>query len=166
MDKTKSGGLRWVVRDSNGSLICVRMQKIEKKWNIKSLEAKAILEGMKSISNTCIQNRICFEVESDAAKSCKRHQWRVRKPGGAEEPDGCHGFNSFSLRIWCLSPLLEKHQQSSSLCCSTYLLHFFWIVPEDLPCVGKILTRFFKNIYITNGRCYHFCLDIFFFLTT
>lgn len=61
MNKSNSGGIGWIVRDSSGSLIGVGLQKIEKKWSIKSMEAKAILEGINSIANTCVQNRIRCE---------------------------------------------------------------------------------------------------------
>lgn len=66
--ETDGSWIGWVVCDSNGSLIYVDTQKIERKWNIKSLETKAILEGINSIWSTYIQNCICLEVESDSTE--------------------------------------------------------------------------------------------------
>lgn len=75
-------GSGWVVHDSNGSLICVRSKRINKKQNIKTLEAKAIfgrdefqrklfLEEMKMILDTCIQLQIPLEIEFDALEVIK-----------------------------------------------------------------------------------------------
>lgn len=65
-ERSNRGGIGWAVHDSNGSLICVCMEKIIRKWNTKTLKAKAILEGMKMIVNSCKQNQTPLEVESDA----------------------------------------------------------------------------------------------------
>lgn len=65
-EKENCRGIKWVVHDSNGSLICVGSKKINRLWNIKTLEAKAILEGMKKISSTYIHLRISLEIETDA----------------------------------------------------------------------------------------------------
>lgn len=60
------GGLGWIVRDSDGSLVYFGMQKITRKSPIQILEAKAILAGLKHIVGTCNQRSIPLEVESDA----------------------------------------------------------------------------------------------------
>lgn len=54
------------MRDPNGSLICVRIYKIRRKWSIKLLEAKTILEGIKCIFYSWSRNEITFEIESDS----------------------------------------------------------------------------------------------------
>lgn len=51
-DLAGRGGINWVVRDSEGSLIFFGMKEISQKWLIKLLEALAILEGMKCMKDT------------------------------------------------------------------------------------------------------------------
>lgn len=41
------GGLGWVIRDSNGSLIGAGYKQTNRKWPIKCMEAEAILNGIK-----------------------------------------------------------------------------------------------------------------------
>lgn len=55
-----------MVCDSNGSLINLGLQRATRKWEVKTLEAKAILEGIKLIVSTCEKNQIPLEIESDS----------------------------------------------------------------------------------------------------
>lgn len=67
MRRNRVGGawLEWI------PLICAGSKMINRKWNIKTLEAKAILEGLKKILDTCIQPWISLEIESDALEVIK-----------------------------------------------------------------------------------------------
>lgn len=83
LKKSDYDDIDWVVHDSNGSLINFRMKKIMQKLDIKILETKTILEGIKSISNTYMQNQISLQVEYDSIVVVKVlsgetedfHQW-------------------------------------------------------------------------------------------
>lgn len=64
-------GLEWVVHNSTESLICFRIQKVKRKWDIKIMEAKVILVGIKAIHQTFLQKQIELEVESNALTMIK-----------------------------------------------------------------------------------------------
>lgn len=66
------GGLGWIVRDSNGSLIGAGCKQIRRKWAIKCLEAEAILEGLKAYGSADIfegrRRMLPLVVESDSVE--------------------------------------------------------------------------------------------------
>lgn len=68
--KTKKGGMGWVVRDSNRSLICIGLRRTLKNWSIKALEAKAMWEGMKFL-HAKFGGNLSLEIESDALQLIK-----------------------------------------------------------------------------------------------
>lgn len=61
----------WILRDSSGSPICMRYKKIKKNWSVKTLEIKAIHEGLRSLhslrANYPDLTSSSIIVESDAA---------------------------------------------------------------------------------------------------
>lgn len=74
-DKQQRGGIGWILRDSSGSSINLGFRRISRKWSIKFLELKAIVEGLKNIPQVYFGNGDQIStpifVESDALNIIK-----------------------------------------------------------------------------------------------
>lgn len=64
-------GIGWIIRDSSGSLIGSGIKQVGRKWNIKSMEALAIKEGLKAYNQKISSRKLPVIVEADAMELVK-----------------------------------------------------------------------------------------------